>query len=217
MACMAKRIMVSGVMGGPVLGYGGNTWAFLQYLLGFRRLGFETYYVEHRSSSECTDEDGQPTSFTASANARYFRSLMERFDLADHMALLEWEGTGHVGLTRTEVEQLAPEVDLLVNLSGHLHLQSVLGKVRRRLYLDLDPGYTQIWQAGYGVDMNLPGHDVYVTVGLNLGNSDCPLPHCGIPWASTLPPVLLSEWTTARSPGVAYSTIADWYGFAPVE
>ena len=57
---MAKRIMISGALGGPVLGYGGNTWAFLQYILGFRRLGFETYYVEHLSPNDCIDEDWQP-------------------------------------------------------------------------------------------------------------------------------------------------------------
>ena len=214
---MAKRIMISGALGGPVLGYGGNTWAFLQYILGFRRLGFETYYVEHLSPNDCIDEDWQPVPLAASANARYFRSLMDRFGLNGSMALLEWEGVGHIGLTHTEVEKLAPDIDLLVNLSGHLHLKSVLSKVRRRLYLDLDPGYTQIWQEQYGVDMNLPGHDVYVTVGLQLGKPACPLPTCGIPWKNTLPPVVLSEWTTAAPPGVAYSTIADWRGFGPVE
>jgi hypothetical protein len=214
---MAKRIMIAGKMGGPVLGYGGNTWAFLQYLLGFRRLGFETYYVEHRSASECVDEAGRPAAFSASANARYVSWLMERFALGEHLAFLEWEGEGHVGLSPAEVEKLAPEVDLLINLSGHLHLPSVLSKVRRRLYLDLDPGYTQIWQEGYGIDMNLRGHDVYVTVGLNLGHSDCPLPQCGIDWERTLPPVVLSEWRTAVPPGVAYSTVADWYGFRQVE
>ena len=78
---MAKRIMISGAVGGPVLGYGGNTWAFLQYILGFRRLGFETYYVEHLSPKDYIDEDWQPVSFAASANARYFRSLMDRFGL----------------------------------------------------------------------------------------------------------------------------------------
>jgi hypothetical protein len=65
--------------------------------------------------------------------------------------------------------------------------------------------------------MNLRGHEVYVSVGLNLGAADCPLPTCGIQWHSTLPPVVLSEWMTADPPGAAYSTIADWRGFNPIE
>jgi hypothetical protein len=214
---MAKRIIISGSIGGHALGYGGNTWAFLQYVLGFRRLGFDTYYVEHVSPKDCMDENWEPTSFAASANARYFRTLMDRFELTGNAALLEWEGSGHVGLSQADVEKLAPDTDLLLNLSGRLHLESVLRKVRRRLYLDLDPGYTQIWQEQYGVDMNLRGHDVHVTVGLNLGRPGCPLPTCGIHWETTLPPVVLAEWTTTAPPGAAYCTVADWRGFSPIE
>lgn len=214
---MAKRVMITGSLGGAALGYGGHTWAILQYILGFRRLGWEVYYVEHLKTTEFVDDDWHPAPLSASANARYFRSLMDRFELTDHAALLEWEGAGHVGLSLAEVEKLAPDIDLLINRSGHLHLKTVLAAVRRRLYLDVDPGYTQIWQEQYGIDMKLSGHDVYVTVGLNLGAPDCPFPTCGIRWESTLPPVVLSEWTTITPPGTAYSTVADWRGFGAVE
>jgi len=215
--CMTKRVMITGSLGGAALGYGGHAWAILQYILGFRRLGCEIYYVEHLSVNEFVDGNWEPASFSASANAHNFRLLMDRFDLTDHAALLEWEGSGHVGLSHAEVKKLAPDIDLLINRSGHMQLGAVLGAVRRRMYLDVDPGYTQIWQEQYGVDMNLRGHDVYVTVGLNLGAPDCPFPTCGVHWETTLPPVVLSEWTTTDPPGVAYSTIADWRGFSPVE
>jgi hypothetical protein len=58
---------------------------------------------------------------------------------------------------------------------------------------------------------------VYVTVGLNLGEADCPLPTCGIHWQKTLPPVVLDEWTVSHGPGDAYSTVADWRSFSPIE
>jgi len=214
---MPKRVMIAGAIAHHPLGGAGNTWAFLQYVLGFRRLGFETYYVEHIEAQHCIDDDWKPAAFSASANARYFRAVMDRFALRDHAALLEWDGSGHVGLTQPAVEQLARDTDLFINMSGRFHLHSVLGAVRRRLYLDLDPGFVQIWQAQYDVDMNLRGHDVYVTVGLNLGAPDCPMPTCDIQWQTTLPPVVLSEWTTASPPGPAYSTVADWRGYSPVE
>ena len=198
-------------------GYAGNAWASLQYPLGFRRLGFDVYWVEFLKASECQNDVGESTPFASSVNARYFRTVMERFGLLDHAALLESEGHGHVGLSLSELEKLAPEVDLLVNGSGVMRLKSILGAVRRRLYLDMDPGYTQIWQEQYGVDMNLRDHDVYVTVGSNLGNPDCPLPTCGIRWETTLPPIVIDEWTTNLTPGYTYTTIADWYGFRPVE
>lgn len=204
-------------MGSQPLGGAGNSWAFLQYVLGFRKLGFETYYLEVLERDRCIDEDWNPAPFSASANARYFRMLMERFDLQDRAGLLEHEGSEHVGLSREEFEKIAPDVDLLLNLSGRLHLKSALASARRRFYVDLDPGYTQIWQERYGVDMNLRDHDAYVTVGLNLGKPDCPLPTCGVRWESTLPPVVLDYWNTEDPPGDVYSTVAEWRGFAEIE
>jgi hypothetical protein len=43
---MGKRILISGSMAGHAVGYGGNTWAFLQSILGFRHLGFDVYIEE---------------------------------------------------------------------------------------------------------------------------------------------------------------------------
>src|SRR5262245_12433386 len=214
---MPTRVMVAGAIAAHPLGGAGNTWAFLQYVLGFRRLGFETYYVEHIEAERCIDDDWARAPFAGSANARHFRQVLEQFQLGDHAALLEWEGDGHVGLRRQDLERLARDTDLLVNLSGRFHLASVLGAVQRRMYIDLDPGFVQIWHAQYGVDMNLRGHDVHVTVGLNIGASDCPLPTCGITWRTTFPPVVLEEWCTSAPPGAAYTTVADWRGYSPVE
>lgn len=214
---MPRRIMIAGALAQHPLGGAGNAWAFLQYVLGFRRLGFDTYYVEHIAPDKCIDDAWRPAPFAASANARFFTAVAERFGFDNHAALLEWEGTGHVGLRRDELEHLARDTDLLVNLSGRFHLQSVLGAVRRRLYVDLDPGFVQIWQQQYGVDMNLRGHDAHVTVGLNLGAADCPVPTCGIEWKATLPPVVLDEWVTTTPAGAAYTTVADWRGYSPVE
>lgn len=214
---MPKRVMVAGAIAHHPLGGAGYAWAFLQYVLGFRQLGLETYYVEHIESKNCIDTQGKPTSFTNSVNLAFFRAVMERFSLADRSALLEWDGAGCAGLAREDVERLARDTDLFINISGRFHLTPVLAAARHRIYLDLDPGFAQIWQQQYGVDMNLRGHDVYATVGLNLGAPDCPLPTCGIEWHATLPPVVLSEWVTSLPPGERYTTVADWRGYNPVE
>jgi hypothetical protein len=213
---MSKRIMISGCIAGAGPGYGGNTWAFLQYILGFLRLGFEVYYVETIGTDKCVDEKGRRVAFNDSVNATQFRALIERFNLVGCTALFDGADSGAVGLSRAEIEKLAPEIDLLINLSGILRLEAILAKVRKRMYLDMDPGYTQMWH-DLGFDIHLAGHDVYVTTGLNLGKPDCPFSTCGIRWETTLPPVVLSEWTSEQPAGTTYTTIADWRGFKPVQ
>ena len=135
---MANRILFSGSIAGHPLGYGGNTWAFLQWLLGFRRLGFDVYYVEERRAGECVDESLKPVPLMESANARYFRQVMERFDLGDRAALLEAGSSAHVGLSREDIAKVAGDVDLFLNQFGGY--TAILGRVRRSVYLDLGPG-----------------------------------------------------------------------------
>ena len=213
---MSKRIMIAGCIAGAGPGYGGNTWAFLQYILGLRRLGFDIYYVEQIADEKCVDEKGRRVSFNDSVNASQFRGLLDRFALVDHAVLFDEAGSDSVGLSREEIDKLAPDIDLLINLSGILRLDFILSKVRKRMYLDMDPGYTQMWH-DLGFNIHLAGHDVYVTTGLNLGRTDCPLPTCGIRWDTTLPPVVLSEWVSEQPPGSAYTTVADWRGFKPLQ
>jgi len=212
---LAKRILISGSIAGHAVGYGGNTWAFLQWVLGFRRLGFDVYYVEERPGKDFVDEDLKPSSFSKSANGQAFRQLIDRFELGDRAALLEAGTSAHVGLSREDIDKVAPDVDLFLNQFGSY--TAVLGRVRRSVYLDLDPGHTQIWQERYGVDMRLRGHDLYLTLGLNLGEPGCPFPTCGVRWEKTLFPIVLSEWTTTEPPGPAFTTVANWRDYSWVE
>ena len=210
-----KRILFSGSIAGHPVGYGGNVWAFLQWVLGFRRLGFDVFYVEELRAKDLMDEDLKPAPFLESAHARSFRRLIDRFGLGDRAALLEAGSSVHVGLSREDIDTVAADVDLFLNQFGAY--TAVLGRVRRSVYLDLDPGHTQIWQEQYGVDMHLRGHDLYLTIGLNLGEADCPLPTCGVRWEKTLWPIVLSEWVTDAVPGPAFTTVANWRDYSWVE
>src|SRR6266508_4106217 len=213
---MAKRLMISGALGSHPW-FGGHAWAYLNYILGFRRLGLDVLYVEYIGNEHCVDENGKSVPFYTCSNVEYFRRVMDEFCLSGCTTLLEQHGEGHVGLSHVDLERLAPEIDLLINIGGRPLPQSIHAAVGRRVYVDLDPGYTQIWRERYGAHMNLDGHDLYVTVGLNLGKSDCPLPICGLKWETTLPPVVLDQWSTAQPAGTSYTTVAEWRGFSPIE
>ena len=113
---------------------------------------------------------------------------MDCFDLMDRACLIYNQGQATAGMSLHQLSAIAKESDLLINLSGHLKTEVVLGNVKRRLYLDQDPVCTQLWCAAYWVDLNFKRHDVFVTVGLNIGTSRTPIPDCGVTWHHTLPP-----------------------------
>jgi hypothetical protein len=84
--------------------------------------------------------------------------------------------------------------------------------VRRRAFVDLDPGFTQIWHAD-GTDVGLAGHDVHFTVGANVGRGDCPLPTGGLRWLPVRQPVALHRWPWADGDApVRFTTVASWRG-----
>ena len=60
-----------------------------------------------------------------------------------------------------------------MNISGHLDLEPLMSRLRRKAYVDLDPGFTQFWHADGTGGARLEGHDVYFTVGENIGRPDC--------------------------------------------
>lgn len=212
---MPTRVAVAGGLARHPIAAGGYAWAFLQYALGFRALGCEVLYVEHLDAADCIDADWRPVPFAASANAAVLRAVAARHGL--DVALQLRDGSAWLGRSPAEVRDWVAAADLFVNLSGRWHRHDVMAGARRRVYVDLDPGFTQIWQARYGADMNLAGHDAYCTVGLNLGRAGCPLPTLGLRWHALLPPVVLEEWPPLGGPGAAWTTVADWRGYAPVE
>ncbi len=213
---MGLRIIVGGGMARSPIGSGGYVWVFLQFVLGLRRLGHEVLYVEEIAAKDCIGDDWQRVPFGSSANLGLFNGIVQRHALHGQAALLHADGE-YAGMSAAEVARWADGADLVLNLSGRLHAPALLRAARRRVYVDLDPGFTQIWQAGYGADMNLAGHDAYATVGLNLGQPECPVPTLGLAWRPILPPVVLEEWLPSGTPGDAYTTVADWRGYSPVE
>jgi hypothetical protein len=62
---------------------GGHTWVFLQYLLGFRRLGWDVLLVDRLEADMHVDRRGRPTMAERSANVDYLARVMDRCGLGD--------------------------------------------------------------------------------------------------------------------------------------
>lgn len=176
---------------------GGGVWERLSWVVGLRRLGFDAYFVEQAGPA---------------ADVEWFRASVAAFGLSDRATLLDAKDEPMIGLP------LPNSAALLVNLSGHLTRPEAIGRARRTAYVDVDPGFTQLWHTDAAVAFTLPKHDAYFTIGENIGRPSCTLPTCGVEWRPTRQPVVLDDWPAAvpTEPG-RFTTVASWRGpFGPV-
>jgi hypothetical protein len=192
------RVIVAGALASKP-GNGGEAWVRLTWALGLRRLGCEVLLAEQIA------DDAHP------AAVEWFTGVTGRFGLDGAACLVHGGGPATSGLPFDALVAFAERAELLVNLSGHLTLAPVLARVGARLYVDLDPGYTQLWAAAGDPGARLAGHDAFATVGANLGDPACPLPTNGLPWLVLRPPVLLDAWPASRPPADgAFTTVGAW-------
>ena len=199
-------------------GHGGHTWVFLQYLLGFQRLGFEVLFLDWLDRTMCFDDARQPCEVEQSVQFRYFLRTMEEHGLGGSYSLKFNQGERTLGVAREQVLEKARGALLVLNIMGFLSDWEILALPARRVFLDIDPGFGQMWQE-LGLAVLFGGHDAYVTIGENIGRGDCTVPTCGFEWITTAQPVVLAEWPAQeRDHGGAFTSIASWRGpFGPIE
>jgi len=208
------RIVFSGMIAADPF-HGGATWAVLQYILGLRKLGHEVLFIEPMKPSSQRPPN---VPLPASDNVAYFRTVTRQFGIERTSALLLDGGKETVGLTYDDLLRFAKSADVLINVSGMLADPVVLDVIPRRVYLDLDPAFIQVWHHAYGIDMRFAAHTDFVTIGQRVGLDDCPVPTCGLKWLKTQQPVVLDEWPfTEPRESAELTTIGNWRGYGSVE
>jgi len=194
---------------------GGATWAVLQYVLGFARLGHEVYLVEPIQPKAMRPSG---CAFADSENADYFSRVASEFRLRDRAALLLAGTRETLGLPYERLEKIVRRADVLINISGMLTDEALLAPIPVRVYLDIDPAFNQFWSAVQGIDMRFAGHTHFATIGQEIGEANCPVPTCGLKWLKTFQPIVLERWPVAtRIDHDALTTIANWRGYGSVE
>jgi hypothetical protein len=229
-------VIVSGPLANKVRN-GGHTWERLSWAVGLRRLGFDAYFVEQIAPEACVDAAGKVTGFEESINAEWFRAVTRWFGFGERAVLVCGGGERCIGATWPRLLEIAEDAALLVNIGGHITLAPLLERVRCKAYVDVDPGFTQFWQADPGTRFEFGGHDFYFTIGENIGTPGCPIPTGGLRWRPTRQPVVLADWPVASvgqaalpvrdagadrqgclSHDARFTTIASWRGgFGPVQ
>jgi hypothetical protein len=194
---------------------GGATWAVLQYLLGFRRLGHRVVFVEGIPPTSLNPID---VPLYATCNAEYFRQVMSDFGFESESALLVAGTRQTIGLSYEQLRCIARSAEVFINISGMLMDEELTGEIPCRAYLDLDPAFNQFWHASHGCEMRFRGHTHFVTIGLAIGRSECPVPTCGLPWITTIQPVVLASWPVVEKITLdALTTVGHWRSYGSIE
>ena len=189
---------------------GGIFWVPLQYLLGLRELGYDAWWLElfWSRGDAALDRESIDT----------FLRQSEVFGVADRVALLHFPDSTRDGPQgRVEYHGLdaaafaARRRDaLLLNIANSVTAPHRAGFARTAL-LDVDPGTFQLWSREW--DLGVGGHDAHLTIGMNLGAPDSPIPLDGVPWARVWPTVHLASWPVQPPPpaGARYTTVTQWW------
>lgn len=187
----------------------GHTWQFLQYLLGFKRLGYEVLLLDSLEHADDAATEGE--------RVAYVEEVMREHGLDDAWTIA-LPGERHAGMPRAEALRFVRDADLLLNVMGFCSDEELLGAAKLRVFLDTDPGFPQMW-SDLGLADVFDGHDAHITIGERIGQPDCEIPTCGLDWITTPQPVVLDAWPRASGPPRRpFTSVASWRGaYGPVD
>ena len=213
-----KTAIVAGAVANKYLN-GGAVWTRLNWALGVKKLGFDVFFLEQIDRESCVDESGSATEFENCVNLKYFRKIMREFGLEDSSALVYGNGQKVDGMSRKDLVELLGSADLVFNITGNLKLPSLAGCGGCRIYIDLDPGFTQYWYQAGLLGEHFKNHDIYFTIGEAIGTPNCSIPTGDIHWQTTRQPVVLDQWPVSeRGDPERFTTVAGWRdSYGPLE
>jgi len=209
-------IIIAGTIGRS--GLGGQAWATLQYLLGLRALGHEVVYLEDcgRSSwvyvwekEDWTHELDYP--------AAYVHASLEPFGLGD--CWIYRDNYRSLGLPLEKFLDFCSRADLLIMRAAPFwNWRQEYERPRRRAFIDVDPGFTQIAIANgdAGLAEGIARAEQRFTYAERFGAKDCAIPAAGGPWLKTRPPIFLPEWPVADAVATHFTSVMRWQGFKEV-
>lgn len=191
-------------------GYAGHAWAFAQLALGFAELGYEPILIDRLSAEMATGEDGAPSPAALERGKRWFGEVTSWLGLDGSSALLLDDGSS-CGIERPRLRELVAAAPFVLDVMGFLADPELCEAARMLVFLDVDPGFTQVWQESGEADL-FSRHDRLVTVGANIGSAECPIPTCGREWITIRPPVVLSRWPASPPTADSFRSVATWRG-----
>ena len=212
------RIVVTGLLG--QYAFGGVTWDYLQYLLGFRGLGHDVWYLED-SGAWPYDPVRQTYGEDCTYNIDYLHGIMTEFGFGDRWIYRNGADGKFHGAGETAARDVIKNGDLLVNVSSAGWLRDYDFGVKHQMFIDGDPMFCQVGlldpkNADYAARVR--AHDSHFTFGLNVGRPGCLAPETGIRWKKTVQPIALDQWPVQDDTAPdRFTTVMNWASYAPIE
>src|SRR5438093_1382162 len=187
---------------------GGHFWAYMQYVEGLRQAGCDVYWLEHFRG--IGDPEGDAVSLSS------FLARMERFGLGGKTILYSSKAQECeaglpreiVGMSAADANAILESADLLLNFHYAI-APGLLARFRCTALVDIDPGLLQFWISRG--QLSVPRHDVYFTLGENVGTPGGKIPDCGLRWQRIRPAVCLERWPSVTDPACeAFTTVSIW-------
>lgn len=191
----------------------GVVWETVQYLVGFRRLGFDVYYVEAHGRTPTMLMRAPDDDSTALAAAFIERALAP-FDFGGSWAFHALHADGAVyGLSEAALARAYRDADAIVNLYGGTMPRPEHSDPGRLIFLETDPCEIQI-QLHDGdrtaIDYLEP-HVAFFTWAENYGRPDCRLPVTDrFDFKPTRMPIVPEFWLGGADDSGRYTTIGNW-------
>jgi len=189
------------------LGYpqgGGHFWCYYNWALGFAEAGFRVIWLEPVGAKLRGPEALQ------SAFLKLRRRLATE-TMPCAVALCGENGEPVAGLAELgaiSLNEAGAQADLFVNFRYGFPAEAVR-RFRRSVLMDIDPGLLHHWvERGY---FTIAPHDVYATVGGNIGAHNPLVPATGLSWERLRPAVHVPSWQSAPPAlGARFTAISHW-------
>lgn len=216
------RIAVTGLA--ATFPFGGVFWDYMQYALGFLRLGHDVLYLED-TGRWCYDPAAATFVPDGGRNAAVLGREIARLDpeLAGRWFYRDGAGKTY-GRPWSDVAAFCRDADLFLHISASTWMRDEYLAARRLAFIDSDPMYTQASITGYvagtidnaeraRVEM-MRNHHVFFTFGENVGKPGCRIPTYLFDWIPTRQPVVVDCFDRHVVPPAArrrvLTTVASW-------
>jgi hypothetical protein len=209
---MARIVLGSYMVRYPL---GGMLSWVLQYLIGFRQLGHEVWFVEKAGYAKaCLDPLRGVMSDDCSRGVALVDGLLRRFGLEGRWCFVDWAGHYH-GTSREQIEGVFASTDVFVDMGTHGAWAEEAERAGMRVFLDGEPGFRQIKMELNG---ELPAYDYWYTTGRSIGRATSAAPTAGRDWRPIAHPVVTELFTVAPPPERApFTTVMNWQSHGRLE